>query len=99
MSVSVTAASIIVNKGYIRAGLKVSPKDAGIVNVSLRCLKSLWGGRDEAEWKWQGTPCPAYSEQGNIFSAGNCTDTDTIKKHPVLEKFGLTADVTGDFPL
>ncbi|CAB1447937.1 unnamed protein product [Pleuronectes platessa] len=39
MSVSLTAASIIVIRGYISVGPKVSPEEAGIVNVSLRCLE------------------------------------------------------------
>lgn len=49
MSVRLTAASIIVNKGYVSAGPKVSLKDTRIVNASLRCLKSLRGGRDESK--------------------------------------------------
>lgn len=76
MSACLTAASIIVNKDPIRVGPKASLKDTWIVNVSLRCLKSLWGGWDESKWKWQGTPCPAYFAHGKSLRVEVITEAE-----------------------
>lgn len=76
MSACLTAASIIVNKGPIRVDPKASLKDTWIVNVSLRCLKSLWGGWGESKWKWQGTPCPAYFAHGKSLRVEVITETE-----------------------